>query len=596
MSAVDANGAKSGSIARTVAIQDCSFLFGVVLLSGLSYMGRLGFYLDDWGFWGIFYHSKDKSLAGLLRWFWWQDLEVRSRPVQMLYLALTHSTFGLHPLPYHLINTLVLAGAAVLFYLSLRELRLPHCVTLVVPLVYVLLPHYATDRFWIATHQAVLSLAFFFLGLYAGLRAVRSGRTGSLCLQAASILSFAFGLLSYEMTIGMVAASLVLIGYRIRTKHRDNGFELHSSILHGMGYFLIASVSLGLVFLFKMQVDTRFTHHYRPPFLDHMEELVWHGMGQTIRFNVLQYGTGLPRAALTLYRSSGAGAQPAIIAGVIAISVLLYLTWTFRRSRSDLLSIKGTLSLIILGFAVFVLAYLPFLMWFGMLLVTTSIDNRVSIAAGVGPACVLVGGIAVLIRAFIPAQLRVQAFGDAIAIICAMNYICVASFAEYWVKAYIQQGEIISEIRRNVDAPAGSTLLLDGFCRQVGPAIVFKGYYDTGGALQIAYADETLKADMVSPDMEIHDDAVTTILFGYRQRYTYGEKLWVYNVQRKALYRLTDSLVAHKYLQNVDPDSGGCEIDPLPPQPKAFPFRWIFNWLSATIGTTPAKEGGSGGC
>ncbi len=80
----------------------------------------------------------------------------------MLYLAFRYFNFGLHPLPHHLINTLVLAGTAVLFYATLREFQLPHCITLAVLLVYQIFPHFATDRFWIAAHRAVLSQAFFF--------------------------------------------------------------------------------------------------------------------------------------------------------------------------------------------------------------------------------------------------------------------------------------------------------------------------------------------------------------------------------------------------------------------------------------------------
>jgi hypothetical protein len=116
------------------------------------------------------------------------------------------------------------------------------------------------------------------------------------------------------------------------------------------------------------------------------------------------------------------------------------------------------------------------------------------------------------------------------------------------------------EVRRNVALPPGTTLLLDGFCQYVGPAIVFETDWETSGALQIAYGDETLKGDVVSPSMQIADDAVTTMSYGQPEaRYAYGEKLWLYNVRRKTTYRLTGSLLARQYFQTVNPNKdSGC--------------------------------------
>jgi hypothetical protein len=63
----DANKSGTGYISKRVAIKDCSFLLGIVLLSCLSYVGRLGFYSDDWDTWALFYGAKDQSLVSLMR-------------------------------------------------------------------------------------------------------------------------------------------------------------------------------------------------------------------------------------------------------------------------------------------------------------------------------------------------------------------------------------------------------------------------------------------------------------------------------------------------------------------------------------------------
>jgi hypothetical protein len=104
---------RSEYIPQKVASRDRLFLFGILLLSGLSYVNRLGFYADDWYVWSAFHGASDQSIGGLLRALPLSGSLLDGlgvRPAQTLYQALTYSSFGLHPLPYHLFNTLVLAG------------------------------------------------------------------------------------------------------------------------------------------------------------------------------------------------------------------------------------------------------------------------------------------------------------------------------------------------------------------------------------------------------------------------------------------------------------------------------------------------------
>jgi hypothetical protein len=213
------------------------------------------------------------------------------------------------------------------------------------------------------------------------------------------------------------------------------------------------------------------------------------------------------------------------------------------------------------GFVVFVLDYVPFFALKSNFS-TDGVSNRVTIAAAIGAACVLTGGTMLLIRAVVPTKLQSLSFCGAIAAICGLNYVCIASFAECWAKAYIQQREIVLEVRKNVNLPPGSTLLLDGFCRYVGPAPVFETWWDAGGALRIAYANDALKADVVSPNLEISDDAIRTTFYEKVEgRYVYGERFWLHNVRRKITLQLIDSLVARSYLRTMNPDkNSGCPV------------------------------------
>lgn len=53
------------TIPRKTAIQDCFFLIFMVLLSGLPYVGKLGFYADDWAFLGARHSVRQHSLIAL---------------------------------------------------------------------------------------------------------------------------------------------------------------------------------------------------------------------------------------------------------------------------------------------------------------------------------------------------------------------------------------------------------------------------------------------------------------------------------------------------------------------------------------------------
>jgi len=91
---------------------------------------------------------------------------------------------------------------------------------------------------------------------------------------------------------------------------------------------------------------------------------------------------------------------------------------------------------------------------------------------------------------------------------------------------------------------------------------VFETWWDAGGALRIAYANDALKADVVSPNLEISDDAIRTTFYEKVEgRYVYGERFWLHNVRRKITLQLIDSLVARSYLRTMNPDkNSGCPV------------------------------------
>jgi hypothetical protein len=201
-------------------LQDGLFLTLVVLLSCSLYTSRLGFYSDDWVFLSLLKGTVHHSPAGWYQALYAGDVVIRQRPAQIVYLAMLYGFFGLQPFGYHLANALMLVAGSLFFYLSLRVLQLSRLLALALPLIYILLPNYSTDRFWIAAHQATLSIVFYFISLYADLKAVQDYPLHLRRWKSISILSLVISGLAYEVTLPLFLMNPLLAWYLARQKYR----------------------------------------------------------------------------------------------------------------------------------------------------------------------------------------------------------------------------------------------------------------------------------------------------------------------------------------------------------------------------------------
>ena len=154
---------------------NCVFLFCVILISALPYVFQLGFYGDDWAYQAALIHSSKNGAGAMVRGVVDWDSTINVRPVQIAYLVLSFKAFGRHPTPYHILDTVLLGLVTVILYLALKGMEADHWLAFGIAVIFGLLPHYSTDRLWIAAHQATVSMAFAMFGIYALLRWNRSG-------------------------------------------------------------------------------------------------------------------------------------------------------------------------------------------------------------------------------------------------------------------------------------------------------------------------------------------------------------------------------------------------------------------------------------
>jgi hypothetical protein len=508
----------------------------VAIVSIVPYVGRIGFYGDDWDHLARMDLALDHSLGGLFRAL---DSEwVRMRPVQLIHMALLYQAFGSSPLGYHVVNAMVFVAGLLCFFLALRELfPAERFVPLSIVLVYAALPNYSSDRFWVVACQNInLSATLYFASLYADLRATRASPLGAGVWKLAAVSSLLFSALAYEIFMPLFLLNAALAAY---WTHRSQ-----SDVTNGRALFaaLPNLIALGLAVAFKAMTTVRAGS------VAAVADVSWFAalLASAARVGFLTYGIELPVVAVELVRRHF-DAKILGIAALLGGAIFVYL---LSVSRSDAIADRRAAlrRLIPAGLLVFVFGWAIYLTNRQVGITPTGVNNRTAIAAACGTATALVGLIARLssIASGKLAQ-RVTSAG-LIALICASGFAITITLSSFWVTAYSQQKRILSELRRQVPVLGDETaVILDGVCPYVGPAIVFESSWDLRGALRMLYRRPALRADVTSADLEVRHDGLYTFIYGYVQRYPL-RNLLLYDDDRRAVRRISGFGEAREHL------------------------------------------------
>jgi hypothetical protein len=515
----------------------------VAAVSFAVHLTSLGFYSDDWDLLGSFALTSDQSLLGFYRSMYAQP-QVQMRPGQVLYLSLLYRLFGDSPLGYHVVNAAVLIAAAVLLVLVLERLGVPRAVAVSTGALYSVLPHYSTARVWYSAFQAPLSMAAFLLSLYAALRSLESRRR-AWAWRLASLVGLVVSGLSYEVALPLFFVCPLVVWARQRRLASGSQASLNQagSVLF-LGLMVAAAVGVAG---FKVLTSTRLSHGSQPGYLASLAHQIAH-------INLIVYGAAVPR---TLWVALHASADPVAIVLAVGVGTLVagYVLRVLAREplpapgQSIQLMIAGGV-VILLGHAVFVTTRVSFS--------PTGPNNRTAVAAAAGVALAGVAAVS-LIAALLPSRWRARAFSAAVGAGVCAAFLITMSLERFWVTAYAQERQILDRVRQSLPTLAPkTTLLLDGFCPYVGPAIVFEAPWDLKGALWVRYRDTTIRADVVSPNLRVEPDAIVTRIYGEDSRYPY-QGLIVFNARLGSTYPLADAESARAYLAQHNPDlSSGC--------------------------------------
>jgi hypothetical protein len=544
-------------------IQDVLLLGLLVLFFIILYIPGLGFYSDDWGFLGTFATASHQSFIGLISAL---GPGISMRPIQGVTMVSLYQFFGFHPLGYHLCNSTVFLAGILLFHQAIRELDLPRSAAVAAPALYAFLPNYSTDRFWFAAFQSVESMAFYFLSLYAALRVLRASPTRRWRWVALSLVALVGSALAYEVFLPMFLLNLVLVARRRRALAAASADAAPISLWRLNASHLLA---LGVMILFKWLTTTRITMHkgllpYLATILrvavapEQRETDYGLNIWQAIRVNYGLYGVGLPRTVGIILRDYSNGAA-LVLAAIVGLLLYAILSCGGRSPDFAPSTRRMWLRLTGWGFAAFVLGYAIFLTNMNIQLTPSGIGNRTAIAAAIGVALSLTGSVGWISTTLPRGSSRQHLFSAVIAVFGASACLTVNTLASFWHAAYEREQVVLTAIRSELPTlPHGTTLILDGVCPYMGPAVVFESSWDLAGALKVLYRDPTLRANTVTPRMRVEPNALTTKIYSTISRYPYSDRLLVYDFTHHKAIPLPDAHAAFDYFATFlrDPSRG----------------------------------------
>jgi hypothetical protein len=469
---LDALTPKTQAVSVRESLLACSFFF---LLAGLLYgwyVGRGGFYSDDWGN-ASYYRFADppRYFTSVAHY----NAFLGGRPILAVLLPLPHALFGLHTV-LHLALALVLNYATVLcFYALLRTLAFSRLDAGAIAALFLVFPWSDSIRLWSTASLNTAAVIFFLLGLILALRSLNQNAPARLAMRCATMLLYALSVLTYQAC----AAAALLAGflYLRRTTPRR-------AVAHWLSD--IAAVTGALAYSYVATLPARHVATISER-LSAAPEMV-------------REAFGLLALALVPFGSLGHRFEKPIVlfAGIIFLISVVQIARSHRRYRGYWM-VRTTLAGVGIAAAYFMI------LTEGAPL-SSGIGNRSNLFAAL-PYCVLVYGlVSIAAETMIPDRRAAASVALVGVVALFVGYtVRVHRDESAWVRAARLQQRLLTTVDRKFpDLPRHSKLLIFDYPAEVAPGVlIFARTWDLEGALQLQRNDHTLRADPVHEGIDI---------------------------------------------------------------------------------------------
>jgi hypothetical protein len=116
----------------------------------------------------------------------------------------------------------------------------------------------------------------------------------------------------------------------------------------------------------------------------------------------------------------------------------------------------------------------------------------------------LVGIVAAVSAVSGSSRTRRLVFATTIAALCVMGTTVTSTIASLLGESGAAERAALQGLHESLPtAPAGGTVILDGICSHVGPAVVFLMDWDVTGALRVLYQFRDVRGDVVLPYTQV---------------------------------------------------------------------------------------------
>jgi hypothetical protein len=424
--------------------------------------------------------------------------------------------------------------------LLLRRVGCTRLVAVAVPAVYALAPNYSTNRFWFAAFGYLLSIALWLVSLHADLQAATSSKPSRVWpWKGLAVAAFLAAGLGYEVVLPLALVNVGLAELHVRQRR---GCSLRSRL--GVGGWLAfhgATVAIAVaVAMYKSAAATGVG----------VENLPLHLGTLAAGAVITDFGShlvGAPHMGWTM--APAAGTRGVALAAALGAALFWYLRAVAKAPQA---SPKGWLRMGVAGTFVYALGYAVFVTTERVGFSSTGIVNRVAAGATIGFSLTFVALMGYGSSIVPPGWVRRHVVPAAVAGLCLAGTVVNLGLASYWTQSWQVQQSVVARLQTSArEIPTDAAVLLAGVCPNLGPAPVFESHWDLAGALQIAYRDPSLQADIVTHRMSLEPVGVRTRIYDFQASYRYGPDLYLHDAARLRTVPLSDAPTARREVSNA---------------------------------------------